>query len=390
MIAFRTFITMVNKPVGDTSREVSDRADDGTLWALAPHTLGKHLVLRNYLNAWLPIMSRRNERILFIDGFAGPGRYAGGEDGSPVIALKALRDHDYRMKMNTEVTFFFIEDRYSRVERLSDEILPLTREVEALGSRIAVEVRHGKFDATMTEILDHVDEQRDLLAPAYVMVDPFGVSDTPMDVLERILKNPKSELYVSVMWEFMNRFRDTGEFAPHLDQLFGTSDWRPIFDEPNWRIRKGAIFELYRSQLKKRGAQHVTHFELYEGPVLKYAIFFATKHPLGCDKMKEAIWKVDPFAGHTFVPGSNDTLQLFAQADLSLLKQELRRRYGDRPTPCEEMCQWLMTDEVYFYSGQLKRVLREMEEEKLLSVKPGTRKRAKQFPDGTVVTLTPL
>ena len=51
------------------------------LWPLEPHTTGKHLVLRAYLNAWLPILSSGNSRVLFIDGFAGPGEYAGGEEG---------------------------------------------------------------------------------------------------------------------------------------------------------------------------------------------------------------------------------------------------------------------------------------------------------------------
>ena len=41
-----------------------------TLWPLEPHTRGKHRVLKSYLDAWLPIMGKRNRRILFIDGFA--------------------------------------------------------------------------------------------------------------------------------------------------------------------------------------------------------------------------------------------------------------------------------------------------------------------------------
>ena len=57
-----------------------------TLWALENHTRGKHLVLKNYLDAWLPIMRKHNGRVLFIDAFAGPGEYAEGEPGSPVIA----------------------------------------------------------------------------------------------------------------------------------------------------------------------------------------------------------------------------------------------------------------------------------------------------------------
>ena len=57
-----------------------------TLWPLEPQTLGKHLVLRNYLNGWFPILGRWNDRLLFVDGFAGPGEYDGGEKGSPCCA----------------------------------------------------------------------------------------------------------------------------------------------------------------------------------------------------------------------------------------------------------------------------------------------------------------
>ena len=48
------------------------------LWELKPHTQTKHLILKRYLNAWLPIMARYNGRILLIDGFAGRGRYSKG------------------------------------------------------------------------------------------------------------------------------------------------------------------------------------------------------------------------------------------------------------------------------------------------------------------------
>ena len=56
-----------------------------TRWPLEPHTKAKHLILRLYLDAWLPIMATYNGRIVFLDGFAGPGRYTGGEDGSLLV-----------------------------------------------------------------------------------------------------------------------------------------------------------------------------------------------------------------------------------------------------------------------------------------------------------------
>lgn len=71
-----------------------------TVWDASPHTIAKHAILREYLAAWFPILSRQSAKvqsthpantkneILFIDAFAGPGEYANGEPGSPIIALK--------------------------------------------------------------------------------------------------------------------------------------------------------------------------------------------------------------------------------------------------------------------------------------------------------------
>jgi len=78
------------------------------LWPLEPHSRGKHLVLRNYLDAWLPILGSWSGRILFIDGFAGPGTYHGGEEGSPLVALRAFADHKAKPSIKGEVRFIFI------------------------------------------------------------------------------------------------------------------------------------------------------------------------------------------------------------------------------------------------------------------------------------------
>jgi three-Cys-motif partner protein len=59
-----------------------------TIWPLEPHTRAKHEILKRYLQAWMVILSQgRFPEILYIDGFAGPGQYEGGEAGSPIIAL---------------------------------------------------------------------------------------------------------------------------------------------------------------------------------------------------------------------------------------------------------------------------------------------------------------
>src|SRR5262245_58702283 len=100
-----------------------------TIWDADPHTPAKHVILRRNLHAWFPILARQasvnarrlgvapNREILFIDGFAGPGRYTDGSPGSPVIALQSARDHTPPFPI--PVRMLFIEDRRDRFEHLN-------------------------------------------------------------------------------------------------------------------------------------------------------------------------------------------------------------------------------------------------------------------------------
>ena len=268
-----------------------------TTWPLEPHTRGKHLVLEGYMQAWLPIMTKWNGRVLFIDAFAGPGEYSGGEPGSPVIALSALKNHRARNQMQSEVKYLFIEKDTDRCEHLEQVLSGLDDE---LPSNCIYTVINSTFDETLTDVLDNIEQQRSRLAPAFVMIDPFGVSETSMSTIGRILENPKSEVYISFMYEAINRFKEHPYFEKPLDELFGCPEWRDGMDLGDSKERKDFFYDLYRNQLKRNGTQYVVHFELYEGERLIYAIFFGTKSLDGCDKMKQAIWKVAPFGDYRF------------------------------------------------------------------------------------------
>ena len=298
-----------------------------TLWALEPHTKGKHLVLDAYLKAWLPILGKWNGRILFIDGFAGPGEYQGGEIGSPLIALNAFKNHASKANISAEVVYFFIEDNAARAKHLES----LVNKQKPLPTNCKTQVIEARFDETLTNVLDYLDQQRGTLAPAFVMIDPFGVSDTPMSVIRRILQNSKSEVYISVMYEAINRFKETPEFESHLDALFGTSDWRAGAAIEDPLQRKTFLFDLYKNQLRRSGAKYVVHFELYEGNRLVYAIFFGTQHSKGADVMKQAIWKVAPFGDFEFRGTHSTQLTLgIAAPDFGPLRNQLKTEFGGK------------------------------------------------------------
>ena len=155
-----------------------------TVWPRGEQTEGKHLVLRNYLNGWFPILGKWNGRLLFIDGFAGPGEYASGEIGSPLVALDCLRQHKHAGRLaGNEVVCFFMEADEDRALHL--------REVLARQQPIPdteFNVLPGAFDDHMTGILDRIEEQNAALAPTFVMVDPFGVKGSRMQLIGRVLQ----------------------------------------------------------------------------------------------------------------------------------------------------------------------------------------------------------
>lgn len=352
------------------------------LWELEPHTLGKHLVLRAYLDAWFPILSSWQNRILFIDGFAGPGEYKGGEEGSPLIAMRALVDHTARIK--AEVIFFFIEIDARRAQHLESIIQEWKTK---LPSNAIPHVVTGRFDETMEEVLSSLDEQHKRIAPAFVMIDPFGVSGTPMSVVRRIMGNPQCEVYFSLMYEPMNRFRNTPEFEKHLDELFGCPDWRAISETEDSEERRKGLYDLYESQLRVAGANYVVHFDVYSGNRLIYSIFFATRNDVGCDRMKAAIWKVAPEGTFEFRGTHVDQLILSLEPSFEPLKKQLLDEFGNgRWYPIGVIQKFMRSDRTDYHSSQLKtNTLRPMETDGLLEVGPSTRKKAGTYPDGSML-----
>lgn len=358
------------------------RPGSKALWKLEPHTVGKHLVLRAYLNAWLPIMGSTNNRVLLIDGFSGPGQYAGGEEGSPQIALRALVEHSATIK--AEVVYWFIEKDAARVNHLQNIVdqwkpkLPPTTKVQVVT---------GSFDETMRGLTNYLDEKKSRLAPAFVMIDPFGVSGTPMTVVKSLLKNPKCEIYFSLMYEWINRFRASSEFESHLDDLYGCTHWRELIDIDDSEVRRAALYNLYGEKLREAGATQVIHFDIFDENRHKYSIFFASQHEIGADRMKAAIWKAAPNGDFAFRGSRTPTLELLVSPNFAPLKQQLMEKFDDGEWhSIEKVVRFVRSDATDYHSGQLKtKTLRPMELAGRIQVDPATRQKVGTYPNGCLI-----
>lgn len=330
-----------------------------TKWPLDSQTLGKHLVLEEYLKAWIPILASKGGPFLFIDGFAGPGRYSEGEEGSPLIAMRTLRDHSALSRIPGPLRFVFIEPQAARFTALQEEIAALT-----VPSCATVSTINGHFSSTLTTALDKLAAEGKSAAPALVMADPFGIDDVPMSLLRRVLGNKGGELYITVMASFIHRFVATPEFERPLNELYGTNDWARLAASYDGEDRRRALLNLYEKQLRANGARFVLRFHLYRGNSYVYSIFFATCSELGCEKMKDALWKVMPDG--VFEYRDNDASQIalgVKEPHFATLERQLLGLLADGAwTRMSNVDRWGQCDQTMFRKAHLRTALRSLEQ----------------------------
>lgn len=151
-----------------------------------------------------------------------------------------------------------------------------------------------------------------------------------MSLTGRLLAFRRCEVLVFLPLSFVHRFvgRDGQEQA--LTALFGCEDWRAAIDLQGDE-RRAFLLDLFERQLGANPTvEHVRSFQLRTEDGNDYRLVFGVGHDKGLDLAKDAMWKVDPIAGTSYV-ATTETGQevLFSPAvDSGPLLAELRARFG--------------------------------------------------------------
>jgi three-Cys-motif partner protein len=364
-----------------------------TTWAADPHTLAKHAILQRYLHAWLPILTRQTSalarqyrnaerrEILFIDGFAGPGEYTNGKEGSPVIALKAALDH--AIPFPIPVRMMFIEERQDRFEHLKKVLAPHLARANQSSNIRAVEPRPGDCDSVLNALLDDYGRKGISFGPALAFLDQFGYGAVSMDLISRILKFGQCEVFSYLDYKDMNRWITDPTKAAAFTRAYGGQDWQGAVILPEHERRR-FLLDKYKAALKdsKRGnAAYVTSFSMFDkdGRPL-YWLVFCTNNLRGLEEMKKAMWAVDRTGEFRFSDEDDSRqLRLFDESyNDSWLAEELATRLAGRTMSAAEVKEFVLTETpCYLFKTALKSL--EVEKQKRVSVfkappkrKPGT------------------
>lgn len=359
-----------------------DLTHDDVLWERKPHTAAKHLILRRYLEAWFPKLGW-TRRVVFIDGFAGPGEYIGGEPGSPVIALNAAIQHKGDLSQ-CELLFMFVErdaERFIHLERL-------LRKIDK-PENIKLHAVRGEFANELGEILDRIEREGRNLAPSLTMIDPFGFSGMPFQLIARAASQPRSEFFVSFMYDSIVRWRNHIDHERTFDKLFGCPDWRRADDLTSPNERKTFLLDLYVAQLRSVGMDYVRTFEMLDsGNRTEYFLVFATHSMDGLKAMKAAMWRVDPTGRFQFSDATvSNQLTLFeAEPNYEQLKSAIVSRFSGRAVGVSEVEEFILLETAFRETHYKRQILAPMERGNELTVVKSPRQRSLTYPPGTVVS----
>lgn len=354
-----------------------------TVWNIEDQTRAKHAIVRSYLGAWFPIMSRSpgTDRLLFIDGFAGPGTYADGSPGSPVIALDVLLNHP-NVNPNCRYFFVFNESDPDRHESLVRE-LKARAVTRPLPANVEVVTEQGDFVDLVKELTDDAKGRR--LIPLFAFIDPFGYKAMPLDSLRALLSSPGSEVLTYLDVRSPLRFAGKGLVDDHFEALFGSDQFlgAPLPGSPG---RVQFFTDVYRDALVNQvGFRYTWSFLMRNAKKQPlYALVYATRNLKGLEVMKDAMWKVAPDGSYSFVAGrAGQQVLLGDDTSVEILEAQLLERFSGSTVPIEQVQEFVLVDTDFRLGILKRRTLSPMQGRGLIST---NHPRKGSFPDGTLVT----
>ncbi|MDP1652552.1 MAG: three-Cys-motif partner protein TcmP [Rhodocyclaceae bacterium] len=254
------------------------------------HSRIKHELLKGYLQKLLLIVGTSGTReITYVDCFAGPW---GCDDGDSMAGtsiaisldiLKGVRDTlaapPYRIS-NLKLRAVYVEEQKGRHARLAEYLktsAPPGIECHSL---------RGDYSALQDDILSLCGR-----GFAFFFIDPLGWTDVSISRLSKLAKRQRSELLITFMYDFLNRFVDVPELNKQVTDMLGALD-----DSDRKKLagclpkdREAWIVNRYRERLKvaadlgdreKPRAYHAVIKDKDKNRT-KYHMVYITRHPKG-------------------------------------------------------------------------------------------------------------
>ncbi len=334
-----------------------DKPNIGELQHLKRVSRVKHKILERYLRPWARILGSTNSLLAYVDCFAGPGQYemeGKPVEGSAVIAVKEaialLARGDVR-----NLNLFLVDDDPEQIEKLQAHL----KSLQPYPATLKVEVACADSQAFVTGMLNKLPSG----TPAFFLIDPYW-HPLPLSVIRAILRRPKTEVLINLMWFMINRDINNPQAQVQLDLLFSNTSWQTQpFVNMHGPEREKAFLSYFKAQL---GARYVRHFKIRfdmedsrGGRGTKYYLLHGSNHIKAALLMKEVMWPLGDEDGTFDYSGESQGTLISETPTETELRDILLRTYAGKEVSFDNLCE--QTWDLPFIEKHYRAVVKQME-----------------------------
>lgn len=280
----------------------------------------KDALLKCYLVPYFMKILRTGKPLVYVDCFAGKGKFDDGNEGSPIIALDILQDWLRRSTVQSQkkIEAYFVELDYP------DELKKNLESYCKCEPSLKIFVNPGNYEEQILKIL-HGKEGKNL----FLYLDPYGVKHLDLKFLGSLSSNSDNPRFRST--EFLLNFNSHGflrvacqflklDFPNEVNWEYLT-EYDNSFDIPQNKTEKMlnrvAGGDYWKDMVRHYYAEHKRFYDLEEDftqeyckrlrgyysyvlnmPIRvkeshspKYRMIYATNHPDGAILMADNIYK---------------------------------------------------------------------------------------------------
>lgn len=248
----------------------------------------KSAIVAKYFRGWAQVMigsqnkNRPNadNRIAYIDLFAGPGLYSDGTTSTPLLVLEqAIQNEDLRERL---VTIFNDKDKNN-----TDS---LKRAIDNLPG--VADLAHAPQIGTHEvgeDIVKMFEKRR--LVPTLFFVDPWGYKGLSLRLVNSVIKDWGCDCIFFFNYKRINMGLNNDAVREHMYALFGkdrADELRPQLERLDPQQRELTVVEELCQALRSLGPQYVLPFRFKDnhGTRTSHHLIFVSKGFRGYEIMK--------------------------------------------------------------------------------------------------------
>jgi len=365
-----------------------------------PQSLAKARITQKYFKTWASIImqvqdnnnqkyGKKEDRIAYIDLFAGPGRYENGSKSTPVMIIESAVNND---KMAKRLVTIFNDVDSNNVQELDNTL----KKIEGYGRlKYKPDVWNKEVGTEIVKMFEQMT-----MIPTLFFVDPWGYKGLSLKLINSVLKDWGSDAIFFFNFNRINMGLTNPAVEIHMRSLF-ENQYDSLIEAVNAidnpAERESQVVESLCQAIQGYGTRYTLPFcfKNSEGSRTSHHLIFVSKDFKGYDEMKKIMFEessnhLDGVAAFEYNPRDviSHRQQLLFQlsAPLEELRGSLLNSYRGQVTTLADIYPKHSVDTPFIIKNY-KEVLKMMYDAGIINAeKNGKPPRKGTFADDVVIT----